>query len=168
MSSKAVAAALLLAASSGCGYRFTAGGAPLPEGLRSVCAPVYRNRTAEPGLEALFSESMRQWLSRSGVSAPAGGCEATLEGEIVSLAGAQTLLTPAGTLASYRVSAVVNLKLVKGGRVVAQAEVGGSEDYLPARPSGDVLVTEANRQAALRRLADALARDGYERLAGGW
>jgi hypothetical protein len=166
VNARAAAAALCLAASSGCGYRFTAGGAPLPEGIRSACAPVYRNRTAEPGLEALFSESMREWLARSGVSA--GGCEATLEGEIVSLAGAQTLLTPEGTLASYRVSAVVRLKLVKGGRVVAQAEVGGSEDYLPARPSGDVLVTEANRQAALRRLSDALARDGYERLASGW
>ncbi|HEY8211874.1 MAG TPA: LPS assembly lipoprotein LptE [Myxococcaceae bacterium] len=164
MSGKAAAAALLLAA-SGCGYRFTAGAAPLPEGIRSVCAPVYKNRTAEPGLEALFSESMREWLSRSGVSATR--CEATLEGEIASIAGAQTLLTPAGTLASYRVSAVVQLKLVKGGRVVAQAEVGGAEDYLPA-PAGDVLVTEANRQAAIRRLSDALARDGYERLAGGW
>lgn len=163
---RALAAALALSA-AGCGYRFTAGGAPLPEGIRSVCAPTWRNRTAEPGLEALFSESMREWLARSGA---AGGerCDATLEGEIVSVTGAQTLLTPAGTLASYRVSAVVQLRLVKGGRVVAQAEVAGAEDYLPERTSGDVLVTEANRQAALRRLSDALARDGYERLAGGW
>jgi len=161
-------AALAAILAAGCGYRFTAGGAPLPEGIRSVCAPVYRNRTAEPGLEALFTESMREWLSRSG-AASSGGCDATLEGEITSLAGAQTLLTPAETLASYRVSAVVQLKLVKGGRVVAQAEVAGAEDYLPARqPAGDVLITEANRQAAIRRLADALARDGYERLAGGW
>ena len=163
---RAVAAFLLLAA--GCGYRFTAGGAPLPEGIRSVCAPVYLNRTPEPGLEALFTRSMREWLARSGAAGGGGGCEARLEGEILSVTGAQTLLTPSGTVASYRVSAVVQLRLWKGDRVVAEAQVTGAEDYLPARPLGDVLVSEANRQAALRRLSDALARDGYERLASGW
>lgn len=166
---RAGAALLLLAA--GCGYRFTAGGAPLPEGIRSVCAPVYLNRTPEPGLEALFTQSMREWLARSGVAGGGGGeCEARLEGEILSVTGAQTLLTPppAQAVASYRVTAVVQLRLVKGGRVVAEAQVTGAEDYLPARPLGDVLVSEANRQAALRRLSDALARDGYERLASGW
>jgi len=163
------AALLLLAA--GCGYRFTAGGAPLPEGIRSVCAPVYQNHTPEPGLEALFTQSMREWLARSGVAGGGGGgeCQARLEGEILSVTGAQTLLTPlpAQKVASYRVSAVVQLRLVKGGRVVAEAQVTAAEDYLP-EPLGDVLVSEANRQAALRRLSDALARDGYERLAGGW
>lgn len=164
---RAAAAALLVAGCAGCGYRFTAGGAPLPEGIRSVCTPVFANRTPEPHLEALLAQSMREWLSRAGVE---GGpsCEARLEGEILSLSGAQTLLTPAQAVASYRVSAVVQLRLKKGDRVVAEAQVAGAEDYLPARPLGDVLVSEANRQAALRRLSDALARDGYERLASGW
>jgi hypothetical protein len=148
----------------GCGYRFTAGGAPLPEGLRTACAPVYANRTAEPHLEAMFAESMREWMARSGV--PGGpGCEGRLEGEILSLQGAPTLLTPAGTVASYRLTAVVQLRLLKGGRAVAEALVEGAEEYLPG---ADALATEAYRAAALRRLSDALARDGYERLAGGW
>jgi len=162
---RAAAAALLLLG-GGCGYRFAAG-ASLPEGIRSVCTPVYANRTAEPHLEALFAESMRERLSRAGV-ASGPECEARLEGEILSLSGAQTLLTPSQAVASYRVSAVVLLRLKRGRQVVAEAEVVGEEDYLPSRPLGDVLESEANRQAALRRLADDLARHGYERLAGGW
>jgi hypothetical protein len=51
--------------------------------------------------------------------------------------------------------------------VLAQAVVTGDEDVLSA-PGGDVLLTEANRQAGLRRLADSMMREGYERLCSGW
>ena len=46
--------------------------------------------------------------------------------------------------------------------VLAETVVSGNEDY----PSGaDLLLTEANRSAALRRLAEQMMREGYERLA---
>lgn len=149
-----------------CGYRFSAGGAPLPEGIRAVCAPVFANGTAEPGLEVAFTQSMRERLIRSGVHGGAG-CEAKVVGEIRSVSAAPTILTRSGQLASYRVVAVVHFKLVKGERVVSEAEVASHEDYLPA-PGGEVLQSEANRQAALRRLGETIARDAYERLASGW
>jgi hypothetical protein len=67
---------------------------------------------------------------------------------------------------TYRVSAVLRVRLFKGGTLLAQTDVNGSEDYLPAlRP--DVLTTEANRQAAIRRLASALASDAVIRLQTG-
>ena len=42
-------------------------------------------------------------------------------------------------------------------------ESSGSEEYLPDA-NNDVLALEAQRQAALRRLAETLVRDGFERL----
>jgi outer membrane lipopolysaccharide assembly protein LptE/RlpB len=151
-----------------CGYRFSAGGAPLPEGIRTVCAPVLSNGTAEPGLEVAFTESVRARLIRAGVHRTgAADCEARLLGEIRGVSAAPTLLTRGGQLASYRLLAVVHFRLMKGDRVVSEAEVTSTEDYLPA-PMGDVLPSEANRQAALRRLGETVARDAYERLASGW
>src|SRR4051794_25467322 len=44
-------AAALLPVLLSCGYRFTAAGAPLPEGIREVQVPVFANHTAEPRLE---------------------------------------------------------------------------------------------------------------------
>jgi hypothetical protein len=171
---------VLLLSGLGCGYRFTSRSAGLPEGVRSVCAPVFRNDTPEPGLELLFTRQFRQELVRAGVLGGAGACEASVEGVVVSVGSAPTIVTEpvyqgntlvAGSqLASYRASAAVLLRLTKDGRVLSETTVSGNEDFLPgtASVSGDVLESEANRQAALHRLAETLMREGFDRLASGW
>lgn len=156
----------LLLALGGCGYRFVAPGGALPDGLRAVRAPVFENRTGEPTAELFFTEAFRTQLERAGVL---GGdaSPGVVEGVVESITGG-TLLAPVTKpgepplLPAYRLNASARLTLSKDGKVVASAAVSGSEDY----PSGaDVLLTEANRSAALRRLAEQLMREAYERLA---
>jgi hypothetical protein len=157
---------------AGCGYRFAVGPGALPEGLTEVRAPIFVNRTAEPGLEVAFTQALRQHLTRAGV-ATTGSAEAEIVGEVLSLGGGPTIVTARGSLASYRLHGAALVKLLKGGRVIAEAHVTGAEDFLPGhellRPEGsrqaDVLQTEANRQAAIERLAEAMMQDAYERLA---
>lgn len=153
-----IACALAL---SGCGYRLSSRGSPLPEGVRAVWAPLFLNRTGEPALETLFTQAFREQLIRAGVAGGAGS-EARVEGDLLSVAGAGTLTGAGGRLASYRLTATAVLKLKKGERVLAEALLTGSEDYLPG---ADLLHSEANRVAALHRLAAAMMKEGYERLA---
>lgn len=154
-------------ASTGCGYRFSAGGAALPDGVREVCAPLFVNRTAEAGLELVFTESLRAHLIRAGTLGR--DCDAKINSELINVWGGPTVFTNRGVLASYRIFAHVKLRLMKGDRLLAESDVIGWEDYLPsAETNADVLYVEANRQAALRRLSDALARDAYERLTTAW
>jgi hypothetical protein len=159
-----VAFSLLL----GCGYRFTAGGAELPGGVKEVCAPLFVNRTAEPGLELAFTQSFRSQLIR--VGRLASTCNANVKGELVNVWGGPTVFTSTGNqLASYRVFATVHVQLVQADKVLADATVTGAEDYLPSLETAqDVLQVEANRQAALRRLSETLARDAYEKLTTAW
>jgi hypothetical protein len=162
----AVVAAVLVAG-LGCGYRFVPRETTLPEGVRSVCAPVFQNETAEPGLETLFTRAMRQELLRVGTLGDGAVCEARLEGVVTNVNSSPTILIEStGQLASYRAFAEVRLRLVKDERVLADTSVSGTEDYLPG--SGDVLEAEANRQAALHRLSETLMREAYERLARNW
>jgi hypothetical protein len=180
MSRTRVVGWVLLLSGLGCGYRFTPRGAGLPEGVRSVCAPVFRNDTPEPGLELLFTRSFRQELVRAGVLDGAGGCEASVEGVVERVGSEPTIVTEPvfqgntqvapPQLASYRASATVTLRLVRDGRELSRTTVSGSEDFLPgtASVSGDVLEAEANRQAALHRLSETLMREGYDRLASSW
>lgn len=151
---------ILLLTLCACGYRFTAPGGALPEGIRAVRAPVFDNRTSEPTAEIFFTQAFREQLTRAGTL---GGdeAEAVVEGALESVSGAP-LLTGAARLPTYRLSASVRLRLQTGGRVLAETMVSGSEDYLSG---ADVLLTEANRSAALRRLAETMMREGYERLA---
>ncbi|HEX8701216.1 MAG TPA: LPS assembly lipoprotein LptE [Myxococcaceae bacterium] len=169
----------------GCGYRFIPRDGALPEGVRAVCAPIFRNDTPEPGLETLFTRAFRQELVRAGTLGGSTACDANLEGAVTFVASSPTIVTEPvyeertndqgetslvlvrfPQLASYRAFAAVHLKLVKDGRVLAETSVSGNEDYLPG--SGDVLEAEANRQAALHRLSETLMREGYERLAQSW
>ena len=146
-----------------CGYRFTAGGGALPQDIREVYAPVFINRTAEPGLETLFTQALREYLVRNGVAGTSSS-QAQLIGEVLSVTGAPTVLTTSGTLASNRLFATVGMRLVSKGVTVPNGavQVAGQEDYLPGR---NVMESETNRAAALRRLAETLARDAYDRLA---
>lgn len=162
---RALSVTVCLAALS-CGYHFTAAGAGFPQGIHKVFAPVIVNRTAEPGLEGTFTEALREQLARGG-HLGGEGSEGRLEGELLAVNAAVAQLAPgtSGAL-TYRVSAVLRVRLYKDQTLLAQTDVTGSEDYLPAlRP--DVLTTEANRQAAIRRLASALATDAVARLQTG-
>jgi hypothetical protein len=166
----------------------------LPEGIREVYAPVFVNRTGsnpitrlgetyraanEPGVEAIFTQAFREQLLRAGV-AGSPNSEARIEGEILGVDTLPTVLTVAQSLASYRVSARMRLRLVKNGRQLSTIDVSGFEDFIPSREvaltadgmthivEGDVLRTETNRMSAIKRLAETMTRDGYDRLATGW
>ncbi len=164
---RGLALVLLLGA---CGYHFTAGGPSLAGGTRPVFVPVVVNKTSEAGLEVVFTEALREQLGRVGVL---GGenSPAHIDGEILSVSAAPAVLSsssaprPSQAL-SYRVGVVLRVKLYRGSELLTQTDVVGSEDYLQGqRP--DILSVEANRVAALKRLAAALAQDAYVRLAGG-
>ena len=153
---------------TGCGYRFAAGGASaLPSGITEVRAPIFVNDTAEPALEVPFTEAMREQLLRSGIDTRSSA-EAEVQGTVLNVWGTPTVLAnpttefPAGRLASYRIFVSVRVRLVKHGEALAQTEMTGSEDYLPGI---DVLESEANRQAALHRLARRLMHDAFDELA---
>ena len=167
MSRVAAAAALCLA--SACGYRFTAPGGPLPQGIRAVQAPMFSNVTPEPSAETFFTQALREQLIRAGTL---GGddAEARIEGTVLGVSAAPMLVRP-GVPPTYRLTATVELKLMRGTTVIAQTQVSGEEDVLPGTGTSSerqIIGLETNRQAGLRRLADSLMREGYERLCTGW
>ncbi|HEY3445924.1 MAG TPA: LPS assembly lipoprotein LptE [Myxococcales bacterium] len=178
---RVLASAILCAGLFACGYRFTAGGGALPGGARTLYVPVFKNATAEAGLEGPFTDALRQELARWGRE---GGelSDATAVGEITLIGGGPAIATNTfspdtgvflAVAASYQVVATVVVRVMKGGAQVAQTTVTGGEDYLPRRadvtanaPATGVLEAEANRRMALRRLAATLMKQAYQNLTG--
>jgi hypothetical protein len=147
----------------GCGYRLRAPASALPKGLSAVEVPVFANATSEPGAEGFFTQALREHYLRAGRLGGAGA-PARVEGTLLTVSSAPLVFSP-GRLPNYRFQATVQLVLVRAGAVLDTVQVSGDEDY----PAGaDVVSSETNRGAALRRLADALMREGAERLATGW
>lgn len=144
----------------GCGYRFTAKGASLPENPRAVFVPVMLNRTAEPGAETYFTQALRTQLSRQGTL---GGPTSPVRmlGEITAIFSNQALAENV----AYRINASVTLKVLNGERLMAQTQISASEDFLQG---ADILLTESNRQAALVRLSQRMMEDAMSQLSTGW
>jgi hypothetical protein len=164
---KALGLLLLLA---GCGYSFSAGGPQLAANARPVFVPMLVNKTSEAGLEVVFTDAIRDQLSKVGIL---GGqnSPAHIDGEILAVSAIPAVVSsssaprPSQAL-SYRVSVVLRVKLYRGAELLTQTDVSGQEDYLQGqRP--DILSVESNRVAALKRLAAVLAQDAYVRLAAG-
>ncbi|MGQ0504641.1 MAG: LPS assembly lipoprotein LptE [Myxococcaceae bacterium] len=154
---RAAALCIVLALVTGCGYRFTAGPGSLPEGARTLRAPIFSNFTSEPNVEPLFTQAMREQLILRGVEG-GSNAQAWIRGEVRGISSDVTLIQ------TYRLSVTVSLSLLQGDRVLASTVVTEVDEY----PRGtDPIITESNRQAALKRLADLMMRQGYERLAAG-
>lgn len=150
-----------MALSSGCGYRLSPRSEGLPAEVKTVCAPIFTNDTPEPALETLFTRYLRQELTRVGKLGAGTSCDARVEGAVLQVWSSPTIVGR-----YFRVHAQIRLRLVREGQQPQETVVFGTEDYLPG--SGDVLEAEANRQAAMDRLAAVLMRDGFDRLANAW
>ncbi len=153
----------------GCGYRFGFSG-KLPGNPATVFVPVFRNLTEEPGIEAYYTEALREELSHSGKE---GGelSEARIDGEIISIVSnpAIHLVNKSGTvLASYLVNVVVRVSLFLGEEKLKQIEINNQLDFLAPQPNSpkqlNVLSVEANRRAAIRRLAKYQMKEALRQL----
>lgn len=148
---------LLCCLLSACGYRFTAPNSALPV----VQVPTFENKTAEPTLELIFTQAARDQLHRAG---RLGGetADGTLRGTVLTVTGGPFMTAPTlGRQPGMRLTISVAFTLEKAGRALGNTVVTSSEEF----PSGaDVLLTESNREAALRRLADSVVREALERL----
>jgi hypothetical protein len=153
--------ALALLVTTGCGYRFTAPNSELPAGIRSVYVPVFTNKTPEVAAELLFTSAAKDQLARAN---RLGGesSDAVLEGTITTITSGVTFGSPElPRQPVFRLSVALTLVLKKGGATVSSTAFVTNEEF----PSGaDVLLTESNRSAALKRVADTAMREGLERL----
>lgn len=128
----------------------------MPAGAESVRVRPLANRTADAEAGALLAAALRDELARRGAAGGEGG-PARLEGTVLESAAALT--SPDGS--TWRLTLEVEARLLAGDRLLGDVRVRRQEDYLG---EVDALATEARRRLALRRAADAAAREILERL----
>ncbi len=147
-----------------CGYRF-AGGGNLPNGIRSIRIQILENRTAETGVESLFTNDLIYEITknRKAILTSSQDADATLTGVIESIRS--ETISRAGQLTAIekRVTAVVDLKLTDpGGKLIWSAKgVSENEAY---DASGDKQLSERNKRTAIEALSKRLAEKIYRRL----
>jgi Lipopolysaccharide-assembly len=133
-----------------CGYAPVRGNA-----AHGVRVAAVKNDTAQAEAGGIFAAELRRELAGRGRLEPDGSAAPELVAELVSLRSAPSGVGAEGGAASYNISAELRVRAPG-----FEDSVIGGEDYLTGV---DVLGTEANRRAALRRLARTLAAEAIER-----
>jgi len=114
-----------------------------------------KNDTAQAEAGGIFAAELGRELAARGRLERESSAAPQLAAELVTLRNAPSGVGAEGGAASYRIEAELRLRAGEW-----EDGVAGGEDYLTGV---DVLGTEANRRAALRRLARALAAEAIER-----
>jgi Lipopolysaccharide-assembly len=146
---------VLLLALSGCGYSLNAGVGRMPPGAQHVFVRPLENRTTDAEAGVLVAAALRQELARRGAEA-GSGATARIEGAVDDASFSALGLNPP----VYRLALTVTARLLVDGKVLAEQRAGRVEDWLSGL---DPLESEGRRRLALRRAAEAVAKDLIER-----
>jgi hypothetical protein len=128
--------------------------------IRSIAIPTFINETYEAGIETIVTNALLAELVRDGRIKVVGEDEADaiMEGTVRSFSISSVAYDPTGVVLEYRtwVSLDVMVKRHKRGEVLwSKRGLTESDVY---RVSSDVLLTEAEKERAIQKIATELAR----------
>jgi outer membrane lipopolysaccharide assembly protein LptE/RlpB len=149
--------AAVVIALAGCGY--TVGGT-LPRHIQTVGVPVFRNRTAEPAVEALITRAIVEAFSTNGrlrVVSP-DAADAVLDGEVTEYQLVSIAFDPRANVREYRLVVTLNVRFrdVRENRILfEQAALQERADF---RVVSAVSETISLEEGAVRAAAVDIAR----------
>lgn len=149
---------------AGCGYHF-AGAGSLPGDIKSISVSMLENRTAETGVESIFTNDIIYEITRAKkvrLTSP-DQADATLTGTIASIRTSTISRSGQHTSNEKRIIVTVALKLANqdGQTIWAAESISANEEYQVA---ADKQATEQNRRDAVAELSKRLAENIYNRL----
>ena len=171
-----MACALLLAAVLilpalwlGCGYHRVEPGNNLPQDIRSVAVPVFRNDTFESGVEVLVTDALREQIVRSGFVKlkDVRHADALVVGSIRKFSVKALSFSEGDFAVEYRASVVLQIKLVsRSGQVLWEdAKLSRYDDY---RSSTNIFESESARSQAIAQIVIDLMADVHDRIFDGF
>jgi len=147
-------AAVLLA---GCGYS-TRGN--LPDHIKTVAVPIFKNRTLEPGVESAITSGVVNAFSSGGRVrvVPLAEADAILEGEVVGYALEGLAFDRSAVVRAYRLRLTLNVEFrdVKRSAMLWRQE--GLQETSDFQVEGSVSDTVARGQGAVQQAATEIGR----------
>ena len=156
---------------AGCGYQFDGAGTNLPEGVSQVKVDLFVNRTTEPYLATLLTESITFRLMRQhniALVEKSEDAEAVLSGEILQYNLSASAFDAQDAVQAYRATlkVKVNLKRLSDGKILWQGESIRFEDFVS---SGATITAEEDLEAEIQqKVARRIAEDISWQLATGF
>ncbi|MGD9105199.1 MAG: LptE family protein [Desulfobacterales bacterium] len=149
---------------SACGYQFSGGGS-LPSGITSVSIEMFKNRTAETGVETIITNDLIYEFTRHEQVVVTGSdkADAILTGVIRSISERTISHTGEYTSSERRVEVKVDLKLTgRSGRVIWSSKSVSEDEAYTVRSQKQS--TERKKREAIKTLSKRLAETIFNEL----
>lgn len=150
----------VLVVETGCGYRLDGEGLGPPLEIRSIAIPTFINATYEAGIEITVTNALLRELIKDRRLKVVGvdKADAVMEGTVTSFATFSASYDPAGFVLEYRTWVALDVILRRGkkGEILwSRRDLRETDVY---RVSPGVLFTEVEKERAIQRIAEQLAR----------
>lgn len=150
---------LIPLALAACGYHFSGTGGQAPGNINSVAVDILQNRTAESGIETVFTNAIiNEFIRWKRLEVkPRREADAVLDGSVARISTSVASRRAAKTTLETRVTVTLALTLtdVDTDEILWQnRSLSYFEEYLE---TGDALTTRRLRTEAIRRIAEWLA-----------
>lgn len=154
---RALALALAAGVLAGCGYS-TRGN--LPEHIKTVAVPIFKNRTLEPGVESALTSGVVNAFSSGGRVrvVPLDEADAILEGEVVGFSLAGLAFDRNANVQAYRLRVVLNVEFRDVRRNALLWRQDGLQETSDFQVQGTVSDTVARGQGAMLQAASEIGR----------
>ena len=146
-----------------CGYRFSANG-PLGKNISTVSVSMLDNRTAETGVENIFTNDLIfEFMKNGNTITERDSADAVLSGAIDAMQIETVAYRGQVTALERRIAAHVSLKLSdRNGKVIWSANrLSQNEVYGVLKEKN---ATDYNKREAIKTLSKRLAEDAYSRM----
>ena len=157
MSGRALAALTLILGLGGCGYSLRGN---LPDDIKTVAVPVFRNRTGEPAVENLITRAVIEAFSTNGrlrvVAAEAA--DAILEGDVIGYQLESIAFDSRANVRQYRLLVTLNVRFRDVRRNTVLFRRDGFQEKADFRVLGAVSESISREETALRAAAVDIAR----------
>jgi len=158
--------AIILTGIFGCGYRF-AGSGSYPAGVNRIFIPLMENRTAETGVERIFTNDLIYEFTRKrkeSLAQDRTNADGILSGTIVRLSVDNIARTSASTAVERRVTGTLSLRLksMDGRLLWASGNLAENQAYTVV--AGDKTATDRNKSEAIAIVSQRLAESAFNRL----
>jgi len=140
-----------------CGYSLQGN---LPDHIKSVAVPVFRNRTTEPGVESTISRAVVNAFTTNGklrvVSLDAA--DSMLEGEIIGFEVQSLAFDSRLNLRSYRLAVTMNVRFRDLKKSAMLWEQQGLREVVDFQVAGQVADTVSREEGAVKQAAVEIGR----------
>ena len=153
-----------------CGYRFAGSGGQAPGDIRSVAVDVLENRTADAGIESLFTNAiLNEFIRWKKLPVkPRGEADAVLAGRISSISTEDVSHVRVEQTLETRVTVTLALTLKRTGTNEVLWQNQGLSYFQEYVETGNALSTQRNRREALREIAEFLAEKIHQNIFEGF